>query len=409
MKKNFLFLSIFAFFFLILVSILFKIRHYDYNLSSLVGIWEGFRDLNPDYIPPGFVVFREGGYDGQFFFMLAQYLYHYDSLPFPVLDSFFFRFHRLGLSLLTGSLAKILGIEHYPAITLLVLVGFHLLSFRVLHNALHPENRILSLFFLFSPYSLLGIQLLVSDPLLVSLSMIACYALFIFHRNLGFSLGLSSFLNALVAIISASLALLVRETSLFVFLPLLVFLLVQKQYRTAALLLPAFLSYTVFLAISQYIPVTEPGTNPLKFLDMIDWPLLGFWKSLEFSGTSNPAQWVRDSVKFFLFLIYIQLGLNSINIYYSWVHRRTDVFRMILFLFPVLCSFGVITIAEQGYWRSFDNLSRMFTLALPSIILAKNSFPEYRDFGFLKTSLVLTAFLVIRSIAITKPMSYTIQ
>lgn len=404
MKKTFLILSTIAFGILFSFFIFLKIRHYDYNLSSLIGIWEGFRDANPLYIPQGFVVLKDGGYDGQFFFLLSRYIYEFDSLGFPILDSFYFRFHRLGLSLLVGLPTHWIGITSYPLFTLLFLSTVHLISFYLLSSVLSLKNKYLSLYFLFSPFSFLGIQLLVSDPLLISLCIISAYLILIVSTKKQ-----PRYPVLILGMLLFSLSLIVRETSLFLIIPILIYAAFNKDYSKVLFLIPAFLVYIGFLVWTQNISVPEPGTLPLKFIDMVDYPLLGFFKSLEFSEGFNWKQLTRDSIKFFHLVLFIQLTLNLWNIVKYAKTDKSQAFQLGLLLFPVACCLGIITIAEQGYWRSFDNMTRMFTITIPPIILAKNYFKGYRDYGFLPSTLVLTLFLFIRSGFISRPMEYFIQ
>ena len=89
---------------LLLILTYFKIQPYNYNLSSLIGLWKGFVELNPSLIDKAFVVYNDGGYDGQFFYLIAKSLFTEGLNSFPIMDSFFIRFNRIGLSLLAGFL-----------------------------------------------------------------------------------------------------------------------------------------------------------------------------------------------------------------------------------------------------------------------------------------------------------------
>ncbi|MCC5813468.1 MAG: hypothetical protein JJT78_01820 [Leptospira sp.] len=413
MKKLFPILSSTGFIIFLGILVVLKIRFYDGNLSALIGIWQGFHELNPGYIPAGFVVFQEGGYDGQFFFLLSRYIFESENLPFPILDSFYFRFHRLGLSLLTGYPLSTIGFEYYAGFTLALLTIIHIISFHMMHSALPDKKKYLSLFYLFNPYSILGILLLVSDPLLISLGLISSLIIFPIDKLNFKTSGL-----LILAMLLFSLSLLVRETSLFLIAPIMIFSLAYKQYFKIPFLLPPLAIYLGFLIFTQGWKVPNPGTLPLRFLDMIDYPLFGFLKSWEFSElTSNVSmavamkQILRESVKFLLFFIYLSLCMNIINIYSQWKKHHNinrEVLGLTVLMIPVLATLGVITIAEQGYWRSFDNLARMFTITTPIIIIAKAKWEGYRDYGFLYLSVALTVFLLIRVGFITKAMGFFI-
>ena len=50
--------------FLLLCLVFFKTKSYEFNISSLIGIWKGFAELNLTLIEKGFIVYNDGGYDG---------------------------------------------------------------------------------------------------------------------------------------------------------------------------------------------------------------------------------------------------------------------------------------------------------------------------------------------------------
>ncbi len=240
MKRLFPILSIFVFLVLISIIIFLRIRNYDFNLSSLILIWKGFADLNPSYIPSGFIIFEEGGYDGQFFFLLAKYLYSVGDVNFPILDSFFFRFHRLGLSWIVGSFGSIFGWQFYPHIALILLLSFHILSSLTLYSLLTEEFKYLFYYYLFSPFSILSATLLVSDSLMVSFCIISL-AFFMFGKNLFHLMAASLFMF---------FALLVKEAAIFAFAPLILFFLFRKNYRILAFSIPPLVIYLLFYLVS---------------------------------------------------------------------------------------------------------------------------------------------------------------
>jgi hypothetical protein len=395
MKKLFPILSIFAFLMILAITIYAKIVNYELNLSSLINIWEGFARLNPDYIPKDFVVYKDGGYDGQFFYILAQFLYNDGSLEFPIVDSFYFRFHRLGLSMVVGSLANIIGWKFYAIICLAMIAFFHVLSSLTMYSILSTKNKFLFLFYLFSAFSILSTHLLVSDSLLVSFCII--------------SLSLLILENGILAIIAGSvymlLALFVRETSVFVFAPLFLYFLLNKNWKKFIAIMIPLSIYLCFYFYSRSIPIPEPGTLPLKFIDMVDFPLFGFVKSFQGFAIFEIRSWIQNSAKIFLFILYMILLVNLSQLYKAFQEKNWNLVFVMLPLLPLL---SVMTIAEEGYWRNFDNLARMFVLTIPLVIFAKELKEDYKDFGFLPATAILTGFIFIRIVFITKQMTYAI-
>lgn len=396
MKKLFPILSIFAFLMILAITIYAKVQNYDLNLSSLINIWEGFANLNPQYIPSGFVIYKDGGYDGQFFFLLSQFLFNDGSLEFPVLDSFYFRFHRLGLSLVVGSLAHLIGWKFYVIACLSILTFFHILSSLTMYSLLSDKNKKLFLFYLFSAFSFLSTQLLVSDSLLVSFCIISL-TLLLFHK---------SFLTIFLGAVYMLLALFVRETSIFIFGPLLIYFILNRNWKKLTAVLIPLSIYLGFYFYTRSLSIPEPGTLPLKFQDMIDFPLFGFVKSFQGFLIFEIRSWVQNFAKIFLFILYIILILNLTQMRKAIQQKN---WNLVLVLLPLLPLLAVMTIAEEGYWRNFDNLARMFVLTIPIVIFAKQIHNEYKDFGFLAASSVLMGFILIRILFITKQMTFFIS
>lgn len=397
MKFSYWFLSSLGFLLVLFFLVLWKVRPYNYELSALIGIWEGFAQLNKDYIPTGFVVFQDGGYDGQFFFFLSRYLIESQNLPFPILDSFYFRYHRIALSWIGGLGIYFFTPSKYPEWVLFILVFFHLASFIALDRLLPENKKYLGYFYLWNPFSIISINLLVSDSLLVSTCILAYYFLIqsylLEHKKIIFYLiGLAMF----------TLGLFVRETSFTLILPILfIYYQSHRKIYLIGFLIP-ILAYGFFLIHSQIRPIENPGTYPLKFHNMIDFPLFGFLKSLEIP--SGFRELLKEGVKFVLFTMYLQLFCTWIWMI-GQITKKYQSYLYSLFISLTLI-LSIITIAEEGYWRNFDNIARMFTLAIPISLIGKKEIPNYKDFGFLYTSLMLTFLVIIRILFITKPMKY---
>ncbi|MCB1178016.1 MAG: hypothetical protein KDK36_10590, partial [Leptospiraceae bacterium] len=92
----------------------------------MIGLWEGFYYLNKGFIPSSFIVYKNGGYDGQFFFLNALYLSGDHSAP--ILDSFLLRFNRIGLSLIGALIIKTLGAKFYSLFLFTTIQGLHIFS-----------------------------------------------------------------------------------------------------------------------------------------------------------------------------------------------------------------------------------------------------------------------------------------
>ncbi|MCP5496755.1 MAG: hypothetical protein H7A23_19570 [Leptospiraceae bacterium] len=402
---------IFLYIILNVILIYYRIKPYDYNLSSMIGIWEGFLNLNPDFVDKGFVVYKSGGYDGQFFYLINQYLSGVSS-QLPILDSFSVRFTRIGLPLLTSIFSKIFGTKAYPVITLAILHLSHIMSFVMLKKLCKKEIRYLANFHLFSPFVINSNLLLLSDSLVCSWTIFIFY--FLNQKDCHKPAKIS------VLLLLGCFFVLIKESALSIMGMLLLLLWLKRSYppnsfsSSSVQILPptggsnetksllglvggSIIFYFAFVFYLRFFLDANPGTYPLTFLDLIDYPFFGFFKSISFSTPMNLSPFVRELAKYPIFIFYLLLLLNLRNI--------KTVQDFVWFL-PILFILFTAGIAEQGYWLTYDNIMRMFTLSIPMIILYKNSKKSYNDFGILWFGIVLLAMLIVRILWLKKEMEF---
>ncbi|WP_083930055.1 AZOBR_p60025 family cell surface glycopolymer formation protein [Leptospira yanagawae] len=360
-----------------------KTEPYGNSLSALIGIWEGFYEINPNLVDSQFVIYPSGGYDGQFFYLLAKDLF-VDEKWDLIVDSFYFRYHRIGLSFASGILSVLFGSEYYPILTLILLFSVFLVSVYCLYDLLPKKSKWFVLFYIFSPYSLNANLLLVADSFFVSLALIAYY-FYVKEKHF------LSFLFFLFTVFT-------RELGILFLAPIGLKYLLGKNWK---LLLLYSIPGILFIGFIIYGWIAIPnhlGTNPLGFRDMTDYPLFGFAKSFIENGTFHFK--IKEFPKLLFLLSFFSVSyLCLISLRQSFLHKME-------ILLPILGSLFVIAIAEEGYWRSFDNLSRMFTLILPFSILFID---EIKNIGlklFLSSSALLFFFLLIRILFITPKKEY---
>ena len=371
---------------------LIKVRHYGYNLSSLIAIWQGFADLNPGYVEKNTVVFQDGGYDGQFFYLNARYLFS-DLSVLPKVDSFYFRFHRIGLSVLAGMTSSITGFEHYALATLILLSGLVVFS-GILLNKFISSNLVLAAIML-NPFVMNSTLLLVSDSLFVSLLGISLYFLhrssvIMFSNHTG---GKYNDKQYLIALLFLTFAIFTRETGVLFTGSFVLYLLLNNKHKHAILMSLPVLLFAAFWISLRYVPLDFRGTSPLGFTDMIDWPLFGFVKSLDLNLSSLKSLIVLPVFGFFLLLL-----LNLLNI------KSLESFVLLL---PLLGIVVIAAIAEEGYWRSFDNITRMFAPTVLWVGLLKNRSENYRDYGLFYYTGFFLLLLVVR-ILLQKPLVFQV-
>lgn len=387
--------------YLLLISILvfFKTKPYNFNFSSLIGIWKGFADLNSNLIDKNFVILYDGGYDGQFFYIIGKQLFTSGLNSLPVLDSFYLRFNRIGLPILSGLTSSLISFKYYPIITLVVLNGLHILSFLIIRKILSEPNKYLSLYYLFSPFCINSILLLVSDSLLAAFVIISVYFLdkYTIIQISQSPKSYSNKINSFFVLIVLFYFCLIKESGAIVLFSLLFVSITENRLtKSSPIIFAIFFYYLTVFCIKHFLK-PHMGTNPLDFTELIDYPLFGFFKSINLYSITDIKTLFREGAKFPLFLFYILLILNLKNI-----NSRREFFLFI----PIIFILFTAGIGEVGYWLSFDNISRMFTLSIPWIILLKENKEAYNDYYTLPLSLIILILLLIRIIYLKTPMSF---
>ena len=381
-----------------------RVGEYENNISSLLGIYEGFAKLNPHYREESFLLYKEGGYDGQFFYFIARYLFLENFSSFPVLDSFRLRFTRIGMSLLGGFGSSIFGFEHYPLVTLLILVSVHLIASYLFKKILGNPQKGLYLVFLFSPFTINASLLLVSDGLFAACFFILVYAI----RRAGLPLTkqiahkTSPLLKKEILLplfLGTLFFLSIRETSLPFLGTIFLYALFMRQFFISGVLFWALIIYLCFyIFVGTYSGFPE-GTNPLGFIDLSDYPLFGFVKSLHIPSPLTLGNSSKEAIKIVIFGVLLSVGLQTLN-------ARTLRDRILVLPLYFIALLGII--AEAGYWSSFDNSSRFFTLAVPYGILLSSRMPMYRYYGSIELSFFLLTAITVRYFFIKQVLSFVL-
>jgi hypothetical protein len=389
--------------FLIVVALLTaaRIAPYDYHMSALIGMEKKFLDLNPASAFEGLVVFRDSGYDGQFFYLIARYLFDPD-MPEPVLDTYRMRMGRIGMSLLVGFFAALFGWKNYAIVSMVLLNVVFLLSFLALREMLHDRFRYLSLVYLFSPFSLNSSLLLVSDSLMVSVALIGLYCLF----RSGFRFTEEAFTDRIdlrsswtwLALGLFCFLVLIRDTGLFFLAPLGLVFLYRRDFAGMALIALPLLTYGILTLIVRALE-THPGINPIYYGARLTLPMKGFFDSLIFSGDLNPKTLARETSKF--------LNLTHVLLLIYNLRNIRSLFTGILAI-PILLTVVLSVVAVKEYWETFDNVSRMFTLSLPYIALLKNGRSDYRGGGIFAFSIFFLVLLLLRNLWLKPVMAFSI-
>jgi hypothetical protein len=376
-----------------------RIAPYGYRMSALIGMEQQFIDLNPGATFEGIVVFKDSGYDGQFFYLIARDLFD-PSFDEPVLDTYRMRMGRIGMSLLVGLPASLLGWQSYGLIAFAILQLVHILAFLSLRSMLSEKNRYLALFFLFSPFSYNSSLLLVSDSLMVAVAVLGLSMLekggFRFSTDgedrtdyrSRWTIGATLLLCFLVTI---------RDTALFALAPIGLLFLYRKSLRGVIL---AALPVLVFLAWMAAVRLleTHPGSNPVHYDAKLGGPMVGFFQSLNGEAFASIKGAAREMSKY-LNLLYLLIMVSTF--FYIRSLPTAALFSPLIFT----AALSVFSVVE--YWATFDNVNRMFTLSIPIMALLRDRIPNMRSHGLFLLSVVFLLLLAVRLVWLKPAMAFT--
>lgn len=353
-------------FVLIVILTTIILRKYEGNFSSFIYIWKDFYELNKKLFPSGFIIHTEGGYDGQFFYLISRSLFSLDS-SLIILDAFELRFRRIGLSILGGILGISFGWENYGVSIFITLWIFHFLSSFLLYKLVQEnKQQYIFLLYLFSPFSWSSNFLLVSDSLFASFLIFTIY----FFKKIGFSLQIKkdvqkkvSFYFFLLIFLIVLFFLFIRETGIVFVFSFLVLSIYKQDKRVTWILATALFVYSIFVVYVRFFHFHLEGTNPLSFSELIDFPFFAFIKTFH--------HFISESGKSFFKIIPL-LGLFSLAIlhFYFAIHEIVNKeWKNFLIYSPLLIYSILVLISEEGYYRNYENLSRFFTPCLPYVII----------------------------------------
>jgi hypothetical protein len=173
----------------------------------------------------------------------------------------------------------------------------------------------------------------------------------------------------------------------------------DKNFKISAIFFLSIIVYVVITLLFKLILNVHPGTNPLGFTDLVDYPLFGFFKSIQIQSMKDIKSIFREMAKFPIFIFYLLLILNLKNI---------RDFRGLILNIPIFFILFTAGVGEVGYWLSFDNISRMFTISIPWIIFLKQENKAHNDYYVLYLSSIILLLLIIRLVYVKTPMTFYI-
>lgn len=382
---------------LYVVCALAVMARYEWNPSILVRFGAVYVEANAGYTPQGSVqlVGNEewggNGYDGQIFYYYARTLFE-DGWPEGFSKAY--RAPRIGYPLLAAPFVVFgsWGVLYGLIVVQLVLFG---ISVHLLATWLPPERRYFAIFYIVSPFALQSFVLLVSDSVVASLLLIGTI---LWQRETQRPL--------FFAWLCFSLALLAKESALFLLFPLGLFTLVEKKYARAAIMVATLLPFFLWQAYLR----TVHGMVPASILTIFLMPLDGVqgllaegWGWLSQLGREPPLSFILQGFKLsarflLLLLIFVSLALAIRPPFrQGWALRLAILFLLASVLF-----------ADYYYfWSVYENISRMFTLLTVFFLLFTG-----RDSGtpwsFFATLTLLFLLVLVRILFLTPSFPYTI-
>ncbi|MBE7437228.1 MAG: hypothetical protein HS115_02145 [Spirochaetales bacterium] len=371
---------------------------YEWNPSVLARFGSVYVEANADYTPTGSIQFvgneewGGNGYDGQIFYYYARTFFEPGRWPEGFSKAY--RAPRIGYPLLAapfvvfGSWGVLFGL-------IIVQLALFALSIHLLLSWVSAPNKYLVVFYIASPFALQSFLLLVSDSVVASLLLMGTI---LWQRE--------KWPAVLLAWLCFSLALLAKESALFLLFPLGLLTLVEKKYFRALIMLGTLLPFLLWQAYLR----TAHGMVPASILTIFLMPLDGLlglflegWTWLSRAGSEGLLSFILQafklSARFLLFLL-ICVALFAVlrpPLSRGWPFRLATVFLLASVLF-----------ADHYYfWSVYENISRMFTLVVPFFLLlfARESRPPWPFFG---TLTVLFLLVLVRIVVMTPVFPYTI-
>ncbi|MBP7281568.1 MAG: hypothetical protein KBA66_08335 [Leptospiraceae bacterium] len=366
-------------------------KKYNYNPTSMINFGMEFAVQNKEKMPDGAVVILGSkddlgaGYDGQIFYFYSRTISEWNMKWAKGFDESY-RAPRIGYPLLVGIIG-FLGKKASVFGMYFVNISLFLISYILLRRLLDEDKKILSLFYLLSPFSLGSYAVLVSDSVMVSLVIIAYY-FYLEEENIYF-------------VLVASLAILCKEPALFLFFPLGVKTVLDKRLPKALLVVSILI---IPIMWHVYLKVTFPNWRATRLTDFI-LPLEGiitYSKSILNSiSTSTDYKELARLLSRFPLLLLLITGLITL---FTGNIKKGIEFRLGI----GLVFFMVSTASFYHFWSVYENVSRMFTLSIPLFVLLKNEDEKTKPGVYFLLCILILFLFLIKVILIQKTQSYTI-
>ncbi|TGM31958.1 AZOBR_p60025 family cell surface glycopolymer formation protein [Leptospira biflexa] len=366
-------------------------KKYEWNPSSMVNFGHEFALQNQSETPLNSILFKGetgdlgAGYDGQIFYYFSRPLANF-NLNWPKGFDESYRAPRIGYPLLIamfgifGKGFAIFGMYFWN-------ISLILLSYFFLRKLLDEKTKPYAILYLLSPFALGSYYVLVSDSVMVSLLIIAYY----FYVKE----------NWIPFILLSSLAILTKEPALFLLFPIGLAALVNKDWKRMVVVGVVLVGPVCWhLYLSYRFPNWRPGRLTdfiLPFEGLISY-MESIWRQL--ASGSNFKEVARLFSRFPLVILFFLGAFLPFTgkIQKGWEFRIS--FLLIMFM--------VATAGYYHFWSVYENVSRMFTLSIPVLLLLMNADKQIRKEEYIFVTLAILFLFLIKVLFISKQMSYQI-
>lgn len=341
---------------------------YDFNATSLIHFGHRYVSQNPAITPENSVRFLGNeanggnGYDGQIFYYYARTLWMKDVWPAGFSNAY--RAPRVGYPLI-ASLLPLPGNRGQAWAMILSQVLLLCLGVWCFTHLLPEGRKALATLYAISPFQLQSFLFLVSDGVMISLVVIG---LFVARR--------SGALAAVGAWFLFALAVLTKESSLFLLFPVGLYALWRRQWALALTVLFSLLPQILWQLYLHQVH----GMVPASILSIFLSPLAGvagvmrYSLDLLFQRPFPAGELAKQSAKWLLILLIpAALWFSATRLFRS-LKNQGDAGQYYLGSLFVLLS---VLIADYSYfWGIFENVGRMFTPLVPFLLLGGAAAPE---------------------------------
>lgn len=369
-------------------------KRYDMNPTGMVNFGKEFAMENSSSTPQGAVVMLGeegdlgGGYDGQIFYYFSRPLSEF-HLNWPVGFDESYRAPRIGYPFLIalfglfGKHSAIFGMYFWNLV-------LFFLSFLALRSLMGQKYRLWTILYLISPFALGSYSVLVSDSVMVSLVILAYY---FFQKE-----------NYVAFSLLGALAVITKEPALFFLFPLGLKSLLEKDKKK---IIAVASTLVVMVLWQSYLRITFPHWSAGRLTDFIQ-PMDGIYHYLHelyarISGVSEGGGF-RSLARTMGRLPLVVLFILGVSLLFVGNYKKAWEWRMSM-------GFVMFMIGSADYfyfWSVYENISRMFTLAIPVMVLWKKEDESLPAFPFAFVTLVVLGLFLVKLIFVSQPLPHEI-